>query len=67
MIRTKSDEDVEIYHERFDITIVFQTFNVHWFEPTEKLPKFKKKRSQLVKLYNLKLQKFHPKIITPKI
>ena len=33
----------------------------------KKLPKFKKKRSQLVKLYNLKLQKFYPKIITPKI
>ena len=33
----------------------------------KKLPKFKKKRSQLVKLYNSKLQKFYPKIITPKI
>ena len=31
----------------------------------KKLAQFKKKRSKLVEIYNLKLKKFYPKIITP--
>ena len=69
MIRAKSDDKMWKYTMN-DLGYNYRLSDIQCalgLNQLKKLPKFKKKRSQLVKLYNLKLQKFHPKIITPKI
>ena len=69
MIKTKSENKIW-YYTMYDLGYNFRLSDIQCalgLNQLKKLPQFKEKRAELVEFYNLKLQKFHPKIITPKL